>query len=495
MLEYFICFFAFIAALAAAFYMYITWHHGLFKKFGIPGPEPTFMGQLTKYGGVAVGEMDRELMKKYGKVVGYYHGRTPVLNVGDPDLVKEICIKHFNNFSSRPFNVPKDLYEEAFLTVVNGERWRNSRSVLSPSFTSGKMRAMVPLMKNCVENFLKHLEKHAESGKAVDVKTMFSGFTLDVICTTAFGIDIDSQGNPDNPLILAAKDASQFNLRNPFNLICILLPFTIPIMDFFGVGFMKREPKKFMIDTIEKVIAERQNNPSDRADFVSLAMKAKEDSEKRQEGRVFNQHDLIGNLLVFMLAAYDTTSTTLSFVSYCLATHPDIQDKVLHEINQKLGKDEEPDHENITKLKYLQQVIDETLRLFPALIRTVRYCAEDIDINGTFIAKGTEISFPVFAIQRDPDFWENPDVFDPERFSPENKESINPYSHMPFGMGPRNCIGQRLALLELKLVLVCILRSYKICCTPETETPNVKMAKGELFLRTEKPIHVRFEKR
>ncbi|ESO89830.1 hypothetical protein LOTGIDRAFT_124462, partial [Lottia gigantea] len=449
-------------------YRYITWHHGLFKKLGIPGPEPTFMGQLTKYSG-AVGEMDRELMKTYGKVVGYYHGRTPVLNVGDPDLAKEICIKHFNNFSSRPFNVPKDLYEEAFLTVADGERWKTNRSVLSPSFTSGKLRAMVPFMKQCTKNFLKHLENNTESGKAIEVKTMFNGFTLDVICTTAFGIDIDSQGHPDNPLVVAAKEATEFNLGDPFIVLCTLLPFTVSIMDFFGVGFMKRGPKKYMIDTIENVISERQKNPSDRIDFVSLAMKAKKDSEKRADGRVFNQQDLIGNLLVFMLAAYDTTSTTLSFVSYCLATHPDIQDKVLHEINQKLSKDEEPDHENIAKLTYLQQVIDETLRLFPPLVRTIRYCAEDIDINGTFIAKGTEISFPVFAIQRDPDFWENPDKFDPERFSPDRKESMNPHAYMPFGMGPRVCIGQRLALLELKLVLVSILRNYRIHSTPETE--------------------------
>ncbi|XP_050396641.1 cytochrome P450 3A13 isoform X1 [Patella vulgata] len=486
---------AIVILLAAAFYFYITWTHSIFKNAGIPGPEPGLLGVVPMYRNNTMGDIDIELHKKYGKILGYFNARLPVLSVADPDTIKDICIKHFSHFVDRPTILPMDKYEKGFLTLVRGAKWKSSRSILTPTFSSGKLREMMPLMQTCTENLLKHLEQHADSGKSVDVTTFIKGYSLDVICSVAFGIDVDSQNEPDNPVIKACIKAMKLEMTDPYTILCATFPFMARVFESVGIGFMASDCKSVFTKLIDDIIKERKENPSKRKDFLQLLINANEETKDNKDGLAFTYYDIWSGAVVFLLAGYDTSSTALTFALYNLATHPEVQERVVEEINTNFAKDEAADHDNVGKLTYLQMVVDETLRMYPPLTKTSRAVTEEMELNGYKITKEMEIFLPIYAIHRDPDYWENPDRFDPERFSPEQKTSRHPYCYLPFGVGPRNCIGNRLALMEIKTVLVSILRKYRVICSPETETPTIQLTPGDFMCRPKNGVFVKLEER
>lgn len=207
-------------------------------------------------------------------------------------------------------------------------------------------------------------------------------------------------------------------------------------------------------------------------DFLQIMLNT--DKERSDSGgkhtKGLTKNEIYGNALIFMVAGYDTTANTLTFASYSLATNPDVQDKLIEEIDREIA-DKPLEYENVMSLEYLDMFVSEVLRLWAPTSRFNRTAAKDITLNGVNIPKGVDVSIPQWVIHRDPEFWPDPDKFDPERFTKENKEKRNPYVYLPFGAGPRNCMGMRLALFETKLAIVGILQKFKFVTTPETEVP------------------------
>ncbi|KAK3789005.1 hypothetical protein RRG08_039613, partial [Elysia crispata] len=186
-----------------------------------------------------------------------------------------------------------------------------------------------------------------------------------------------------------------------------------------------------------------------------------------------------GQAFIFLLAGYDTVSTVMSFTLFLLAENPDCCSRLQQEIDEKLGKCM-PTYENMQDLTYMDMCLNEAMRLYPIGFQLDRVCNEDIVVCGVHIPKGMTVSFPVFSIHRDPDIWPDPMKFDPDRFSPENKLQRHPYAHLPFGQGPRNCIGMRLALLEIKVALCAILQEM----TPVVCSKTVSAVRLKFFQMT-----------
>lgn len=186
-----------------------------------------------------------------------------------------------------------------------------------------------------------------------------------------------------------------------------------------------------------------------------------------------------GQVLIFILAGYETVATALSFTLFLLATHPEICQKVQMEIDEKIGNDA-PTYDNVQGLTYLDMCINESLRLFPPGFLIDRVCTEDTVTQGIHIPKDMVITFPIYAIHHDPDIWPEPEEFQPERFSTEKKDSRHPFAFLPFGNGPRNCIGMRLALLELKVTVAYILKAFTPVACEKTVYP-VKINKYQML--------------
>ena len=197
-----------------------------------------------------------------------------------------------------------------------------------------------------------------------------------------------------------------------------------------------------------------------------------ENAETSSSGCLSNE-EIVVQILTFMLAGYDTTSNTLSFMAYLLALNPSIQDRLIREINEYY--DVNPDsslYDAAEKIEYVTMVLYESLRMYPPAPAFGRECNRTCAVTDELIIeKGINVSIPVFSLHRNPEYWPNPDKFDPERFNPNNEHSYPTFAFLPFGEGPRNCIGKRLALLEAKMTLVAILKELHFKGTSDTEVP------------------------
>ncbi|XP_059189386.1 cytochrome P450 3A19-like [Centropristis striata] len=183
----------------------------------------------------------------------------------------------------------------------------------------------------------------------------------------------------------------------------------------------------------------------------------------------------------------------MGFVAYCLATNPDIQKILQEEVDETFPEKCRPTYEALTQMEYLDMVLNEAMRLYPIATRVERMSKSSVDINGVTIPKGTVVAVPVYTLHRDPALWPEPEAFKPERFSKENKHNLDPYAFLPFGAGPRNCIGMRFAVLMMKLAIVEILQRFSFVTCKETEIPLELGNEG--FLAPKNPIKLMLQPR
>uniref|UniRef100_A0A8C6DN12 Cytochrome P450 3A n=1 Tax=Moschus moschiferus TaxID=68415 RepID=A0A8C6DN12_MOSMO len=425
------------------FYVYGTYSHGLFKKLGVPGPRPLpLFGNILSYQKGICG-FDEECFQKYGKMWGIFEGKQPLLLITNPDVIKTILVKEcYSVFTNRRVFGPMGIMKNA-VTVAEDEQWKRIRTLLSPTFTSGKLKEMFPIIAKYGDVLVRNLKKEAEKGKSVNMKDILGAYSMDVITSTSFGVNIDSIGNPQDPFVENAKKVLRFNILDPLLL-------SVP-----------------------------------RVDFLQLMINS-QNSKEADNHKALSDQELVAQSIIFIFGGYETTSTSLSFIIYELATHPDVQQKLQEEIDATFPNKAPPTYDVLAQMEYLDMVVNETLRMFPIAIRLERFCKKDVEIHGVSIPKGTAAIVPISVLHKDPEFWPEPEEFRPERFSKKNKDSINPYVYLPFGIGPRSCIGMRFAIMNMKLAVVRILQNFSFKPCKETQIPLKLTSQG--ILRPEKPI-------
>ncbi|KAL6260990.1 hypothetical protein P5V15_008517 [Pogonomyrmex californicus] len=238
---------------------------------------------------------------------------------------------------------------------------------------------------------------------------------------------------------------------------------------------MRLVPKKidhFFRTLVVDIMEQRRRETTRRNDFLQLMV----DLEKT-EGDKFDSTVLASHAMSFFVDGNETSNTTLSFIGYNLATNPKVQEKLREEVISVLNKyDGVITYEALKEMTYMDQVISESQRITPALGFLSKICTEDIEIKGSDgvvcrVERGTPVLIPVHALAKDPRYWENPEEFDPDRFGPDRKNSIERFTFLPFGEGPRICVGMRMALLQMKACLATFLRKYSLELSPKTQLP------------------------
>uniref|UniRef100_A0A8B9GX50 unspecific monooxygenase n=1 Tax=Astyanax mexicanus TaxID=7994 RepID=A0A8B9GX50_ASTMX len=394
--------------------LYGYWPHGFFQRIGVPGPKPLpFIGTMLEYK-QGFQNFDLECFKKYGKVWGIYDARQPVLCIMDREILKTILIKEcYSLFTNRRnFRLNGPLYDA--VSIIEDDDWKRIRSVLSPSFTSGRLKEMFGIMKTHSHTLVQNLGKTSKRGEAADIKEIFGAYSMDVVTSTAFSVDIDSLNNPDDPFVTNIKKMLKFDFLNPL---------------FVAVGntSLLILPNTFV--------------------FIPVGL---------------TDHEILSQSMIFIFAGYETTSSTLSFFFYNIATNPETMKKLQQEIDQTIPNESLIQYDAVMNMDYLDAALSESLRLYPPAARLERVCKKTVEINGLTIPQNTVVLAPVFPLHRDPEYWPEPDTFKPERFTKGNKENIDPFVYMPFGSGPRNCIGMRFALVTIKLAIVEILQRFDV---------------------------------
>lgn len=474
-------------------YLYGTHTHGLFKKLGIPGPKPLpFLGTALGYR-QGFCEFDEKCFRTYGRMWGFYDGRQPVLAITDPDMIKTVLVKEcYSVFTNRRSFGPVGFMKSA-ISLSEDEQWKRIRTVLSPTFTSGKLKEMFPIVGQYGDVLVRNLRKEAEKGKPVNLKDILGAYSMDVITSTSFGVNIDSLNNPRDPFVENTKKLLKFSFLDPFFFSLLLFPFLTPIFELLNIWLFPKSVINFFTKSVKRMKESRlKDKQKHRVDLLQLMINS-QNSKETDTHKALSDLELVAQSVIFIFAGYEPTSTSLSFLVYELATHPDVQQKLQEEIDATFPNKASPTYDALVQMEYLDMVLNETLRLYPIAGRLERVCKRDVEISGVFIPKGTVVMVPTFTLHRDLDLWPEPEEFHPERFSKKNKDSINPYIYLPFGTGPRNCIGMRFAVMNMKLALVTLLQNFSFKPCEETQIPLKLNAQG--IIQPEKPIVLKVELR
>uniref|UniRef100_A0A8D2IXJ8 Uncharacterized protein n=1 Tax=Varanus komodoensis TaxID=61221 RepID=A0A8D2IXJ8_VARKO len=469
---------------------YGIWPYSFFRKLGIPGPRPLpFIGTFFRYWN-GVLEFDQQCYQKYGKIWGFFDGRQPVMAILDLAIIKTLLVKEFyTHFTNRrDFGLNGDL--DTSVVIAKDEQWKRIRTILSPCFTSGRLKEMFPIFSHYGKMLAKHVEKKVESGEPIDMKDIFGAYSMDVITSTSFSIEVDSINNPNDPFIAHIKKLLKFSILNPMIILIVVFPFLTPLMNKLIFSLVPPTFINFFIDVVKKIKKDRQKNDhTNRVDFLQLMVDSQisgDITDKTNSYKALTDKEIVTQAIVFIFGGYESSSTTLSFLSYSLALHPDVQQKLHEEVDKVLPNQACPTYDAILQMEYLDMVVNETLRLYPPGGRLERVCKNTVEINGVTIPEGTVTVIPTYVLHRSPEYWPEPEEFRPERFSKENRESMDPYIFMPFGAGPRNCIGMRFALLVMKAVVVVLLQNFSFRTCKETVIPMELNTRG--FLKPKTPI-------
>ncbi|XP_014208466.1 cytochrome P450 9e2-like [Copidosoma floridanum] len=412
------------------------------------------------------------------KYYGTFDFNTPAIVVKDPELIRDIFIKNFEYFPDHRSFVTEEMDPIVGRNVfsLKGQRWKDVRSTLSPSFTANKMKFMFQLVSECSREFVQYFVNNPDSAKNVEAKDAFTRYTNDVIATAAFGIQVNSMRDRENEFYVYGKDATSFGT------VCRLIKFMLfrafpNVMRMSGEKFLSRSTDRFFKQLVTNTVKTREEKGIVRPDMIHLLMQAKD----KKDGIEFTIDDIIGQAFIFFLAGFDVSSTLMCFVAYELAAHPEIQERVQEDIDKQLEQENGLlTYESLGRIKYLDMVINETLRKYPPTPMTDRVCAKEFVIPSSMdgypeykVEVGTNIIMPIYGLHHDPRFFPDPEKFIPERFDDENKNNINPYVYVPFGLGPRKCIGNRFALMETKILIVHILKKFNIKFTSKSKYPIV----------------------
>lgn len=313
---------------------------------------------------------------------------------------------------------------------------------------------------------------------------------MDVIATSAFGIEANTMNNPDSEFYKYGKTVLDFNFFRAIDLNAIVFfPSTVSLIKARLFG---RKTEKFFGEMTRFALKERMRTGVIRNDLTDILVELKKANAK-EKGYKFTDDVLVAQVATFFSAGYDTSTQTMAFVLYELAMHPEVQSRVRDEIRTMLKKhDGKVTYDVLNEMEYLLMVIQETMRLYPSLPLLDR-CATfenpsetySLEPYGDFkITQGMPVYIPVFAIQRDANYFPDPDKFDPERFSPENKGNIQSGTYFPFGSGPRICLGERFSMMAIRVGIIHFLKDHYVRPNEKTHK-KMKFNKFALFLQAE----------
>lgn len=477
--------FSYVIGLALICIAFLRFKFSFWKNRGFISTSPwTPLGDFAGVG-VRVHYHEKYAMlynqfKHHAKLFGAYLYLSPTLFITDLDLLRTILVKDFHFFEDRGvYHNEKADPLSAHLFAIEGEKWRRMRNNLSPTFTSGKMKSMYHTISDKGQTLIDYINKHYASNKRVmDGKDVSQRFTADIIGSCAFGVEVHAFDDTKVPEII--KIAKGIFTDSPYSaMYFFFLSSYQSLARFLNMRLITKYVEDYFMSMIKENVSYRETNNVIRADFFNMLLNLKnrgtifDEKPVNEEGKITFK-ELAAESAVFFFAGFETSSTTMTFAMYLLASHPEIQEKVRKEVRRiKTLHNNVIDYEALMEMHYLTQVFDETLRMYPPVGNLSRKTIQDYKVPDTdlIVPKGTMISITVYGIHRDPEIYPEPDKFDPDRFAPEEVQKRHPYAYIPFGKGPRDCIGNRFGQLQVKFGLATVLDNFKLRVNPKTQEP------------------------
>ncbi|XP_026491077.2 cytochrome P450 4g15-like [Vanessa tameamea] len=504
-----------LVLLATGLWLIYRWQqqsrlHTLGNKLPGPLPIPVFGNALLAFGKKPeeLIIMALEYAEQYGTVVRGWLGTKLLIFLSDPDDVEVILNSQVHIDKASEYRFFKPWLGEGLL-ISSGEKWRSHRKMIAPTFHINILKSFVGIFNQNSKNVVEKMR--TETGKVFDVHDYMSGVTVDILLETAMGITKDTQDDAGFDYAMAVMKMcdiihqrhykfwlrfdSVFKFTSFFEkqkkLLGIIHGLTNKVIKNKKEIYIQNKAKGFIPPTIEEVTKDTPENDTGLANVKTLAdtvFKGYRDDldfndendvgvkkrlafldlmiESAQNGtNKITDHEIKEEVDTIMFEGHDTTAAGSSFVLCLLGIHQDIQTRVYDELYGIFGDSDRPcTFEDTLQMKYLERVIFESLRMYPPVPLIARKLKRDVKIatKNYVLPAGATVVIGQFQIHRNPKYYANPTVFNPDNFLPENTQNRHYYSYIPFSAGPRSCVGRKYAILKLKILLSTILRNYKM---------------------------------
>jgi cytochrome P450 len=415
------------------------------------------------------------LAREYGDIAYFRFGPLRVYQLNHPELIREILVEQAPKFHKpgllkRGF---RRILGEGLLTS-DGLLWKQQRKLIQPAFRHDRLAAAYG---DVISAYAERMVNSFEDGEVRSIDEDMGRLTLAVVVKALFGEELSRDAGEIGELLLAVTDAASARLN-----AALRLPSWMPTRRNLREG--RAAARLFQI--IRVLIRTRRQSAGQREDLLSVLLSAADaDTGERTSDR-----QLRDEMMTLFLAGQDTTAHALTWTWYLLARHPEVEARLLEELRQVLAS-RPPRATDLPELPYTDMIVREAMRLFPPGPVFARQPVEDVTIGGWAIPKGSLIVVSAYALHRDPRFFPEPEQFNPDRFAPGWEERISRFAYLPFGGGPRVCIGNGFAMMEARLVLATVAQRCKLLLESNTEIAPKQL----VTLRPGRAVRMRVEKR
>jgi cytochrome P450 len=416
---------------------------------------PTFR-ELPVIGSMFTHQRDRlnlylRLMHTYGDIAHIQYGPFPAIIVNSPELMHSILVEHSNDFDKG--GGMRKAFQPIIgngLFISDGELHRRQRKLMAPSFQPRHIVSYADAMASYGEQ----IQQRWQDGAVIDINREMTQVTMSIVGKVLFDADVFTEADELGAAMTVVLEQTNYTLSHIF-----AIPLSWPVPR----SMRARKALAVLDKRINQMIDERKANPTKRNDFLSVLLES-----RGEDGSSMSDKLVRDESLTLFAAGHETTSTALTWAWYLLAKHPEIYQKMRQEVDAVL-QGRTPTYADIAQLPYTLQVLKESMRLYPPAYGVSRVALHDMDLDGYPIHKGDVMIMAIYALHRRADFFPDPEKFEPERFTPEGEKQLPRYAYMPFGAGPRICIGNHFAMMEGHLLLATLAQRVTFELVPGPE--------------------------
>ncbi|CAG9863531.1 unnamed protein product [Phyllotreta striolata] len=491
----------FLLALLLLLYAYLSRNFKYWKRRGIPFFQPNILVgnfidvlKFEKCPGEQVADFYRRCDGPY---VGVFLVDKPVLLVKDLELARNVLVRDFHHFTDNAFaRRPGDI-STFMLPFMRGDDWRMYKKFNTPAFSRSAVKSMYfASMIAAGEELTEYIDNRladSSSKGLINCKKLGEMFSVDSVVSSVFGVKANAFREENSIFRKMARGMFDYaDLKRNFSISAyILYP---KLVDWLGLNLIDPAAEKLFKKEFFEIVRQKTNGESNGDGLIDLLMKWRRDPSFREQYVDLDDDKMVAQAITFFLAAFEGTTSVISFALYEMAKNPSIQERLRLEISQIPPDQNLFDY--ISDMTYLDMVFKETTRKYPPVPMFNRMCTSDYKVPGSsmVIEKGTTVFVSTLGIHNDPEYFPEPELFDPERFSEANVRKIKPGTFMPFADGGRSCMGQKFGTMSVKVALIKSLEHYRVSLRDDSQNVMKFNSQAYIICPADDKVILKFEK-